>query len=343
MENSIKNIIQLCLDIDTKARDIYLKLAGLSENEKLITFWNNMSEEEGEHVEFWHTLSELAEQNMLPQIFDNAPKIISELENIKNKSIALFENSKKTPDISQMFLIAYRIEFYLLHPAFAILFHFLQAINDTERPEVKYDQHIEEFIEALNTYANMTPEMELIGETLQRLWDENKQLAIQSATDELTGILNRRGFFNILRPLSHLSHRSNQNIGIMMIDIDNFKKINDTHGHQKGDEMLQKTASILKSNIRASDIIGRYGGEEFIIYFSSIEGSTAYKIAEKMRTKVEQETKEDVPITISIGLFCGTLDGDVDKKISHYINRADVLLIEAKEQGKNRVILFKTE
>ena len=342
MDNSIKEIIQLCLDIDIKARDIYLNLADISENTDLKKFWNNMSEEEGEHTEYWHTLYELAEENMLPQIFDNAPKIITELENIKNKSKELLESSKNNPDIPQMFLIGYRMEFYLLHPAFAILFHFINAIDDTLSPEDKYEAHIDEFIEALVTYANMTPEMELLGETLQRLWDENKQLAIQSSTDELTGILNRRGFFNILRPLSYLSQRSKKNIGVMMIDIDDFKKINDTYGHKKGYEILHNTASILKNNIRASDIIGRYGGEEFIIYFSSIETNKAHEMAEKIRKQVEQETKDDFPLTISIGLLCGKLDGAVDKQISQYINKADSLLHEAKKQGKNRVVVSHT-
>ena len=67
MDNPIKEIIQLCLDIDIKARDIYLKLAGLSDNDELIKFWNNMSEEEGEHVEFWHNLYELANRICFPK------------------------------------------------------------------------------------------------------------------------------------------------------------------------------------------------------------------------------------------------------------------------------------
>ncbi len=99
-------------------------------------------------------------------------------------------------------------------------------------PEDEYESHLKRFIDALNQFGKTSPEMELLGETLQRLWLENRNLARQSLYDNLTGTLNRRGFFDSIKPLSYLAQRSNLMVGIMMIDIDNFKTINDSYGHR---------------------------------------------------------------------------------------------------------------
>lgn len=336
-EKILVDIINLCLALDTKASQAYSEISGLSENSELKQFWENMAKEEEEHIEFWQKLLKLAKKGLLPQLFQNGEKIKAELEEIAEKVGTLIENAKSTRNISDAFLIAFQLEFFLLHPAFETLFHFIKIFDTQVNPEDVYERHLNAFIEAFNKYGTVTPELGLLGEALQRLWRENKALALQSSLDELTGILNRRGFFNILKPLSHLAQRSNLNIAIVMIDIDHFKKVNETYGHSRGDEVLLKIANILKNNIRTSDIVARYGGEEFIIYLSSVDPNSTYNIAEKIRKKVEEETTDDIPVTISGGLSYGPLTKKVEEEIVDYINKADACLYEAKGSGRNKI------
>jgi diguanylate cyclase (GGDEF)-like protein len=290
-------------------------------------------------VEFWKRLVELAENRMLPQVFDNPDKTKSELEEINNKVNMLWEQFKNRVNISDSFILAYRMEFYLLHPALATLFHYMKGVETKPNPENTYENHIEKFIDTFRQYGEVTPELELLGETLQSLWKKNRELARKSSLDELTEILNRRGFFDTIKPLVHLSRRNRYPVGIMMTDIDDFKKVNDTYGHQKGDDVLKTIAKVLKSNIRGSDIVGRYGGEEFIIFFYGADKEVMYYIADTIRKIIEEDTRNDIPVTVSIGISQGLLDSGVEDTIMTLIGTADACLYRAKGEGKNRVVM----
>lgn len=337
----LKDIIKYCLELDIKASEIYSELSKSSNIKDLKHFWQSMSEEEREHVGFWKELLKLAEQNILPQVFDEPENIKAELENTYEKVKDLHFSSRNESDISKSFLTAYRMEFYLLHPAFETLFHFIKLLEDKKNPEDEYENHISKFIDALNKHGSVTIEMELLGETLRRLWHENKALALQSAFDELTGLLNRRGFFNIIKSLGYLSKRNNFNVSFMMVDIDHFKKVNDTHGHKKGDKVLHDVSAILRENIRISDFAGRYGGEEFLLFLFSIEPESISTLAEKIRRNVEEITKSDVPVTVSIGVSYGLFQDNVEEDVMKFINKADTCLYEAKNTGRNKIVISK--
>jgi diguanylate cyclase (GGDEF)-like protein len=148
----------------------------------------------------------------------------------------------------------------------------------------------------------------------------------ESITDELTGIYNRKVLKNI----------DDSQIGcVLMIDIDHFKRVNDTYGHLVGDKVLRKLARLLKSNIRKDDILIRYGGEEFLIITKLKNREDAYKFAEKLRVIVEKSEFEKVGnITISIGVYCKK-NGE---SLEEMIKKADENLYKAKNLGRNRVV-----
>jgi diguanylate cyclase (GGDEF)-like protein len=339
VDNELMDIISLCLVIDTKAIDIYSELSSATDNLELSVFWENMSKEEQEHVNFWNYLLSLAKKDMIPQVFTNPDQIKNELLQLQNKANSLLESSKNLSDISKSFLIAYRLEFYLLHTAFATLFHSIRSFDDKKNPEDEYEIHINRFFEALSKFGTVTPELELLGESLQRLWKENKSLSLQSSIDELTGVLNRRGFFNIIKPLSYLAKRNNYNVGIIITDIDHFKNINDTYGHQQGDEVLKTVATILKNNIRSSDVIGRYGGDEFIIYLSAISQCSIYSISYKLRKEVESASKNSIEVSISLGVSYGILKNVAEEELKSLITKADSCLYQAKRTGGNEIVI----
>ena len=164
----------------------------------------------------------------------------------------------------------------------------------------------------------------------------------QSIKDPLTTLYNRRYMEEILPQIIASAKRRNSKIGFLMIDIDYFKKVNDTYGHDAGDKVLQTVSSIILNSIRESDIAVRFGGEEFLIILSDLNSKEdLLKIAEKIRQKVEKTKfntgKEIIKKTISIG---ASLFPDDCQKTWECIKFADLALYKAKNSGRNRVVAF---
>lgn len=170
----------------------------------------------------------------------------------------------------------------------------------------------------------------------------NKKLEELSVTDGLTGIHNRRYFLERLGSEFSRSKRYKLCISLLLIDLDHFKTVNDTYGHQKGDEVLIKVSDILKQNCRVHDILARFGGEEFIISLCQTGPEGAHIVAERIRKSVEEYQfsypgAPDFNATISAGISSFP-DIKIDK-IDDLIRIADASLYEAKRQGRNRVVI----
>ncbi len=155
--------------------------------------------------------------------------------------------------------------------------------------------------------------------------------------DKLTNIFNRRMIdeFMTVQLESHIRHA--QKLSIIMIDIDHFKLVNDTYGHQIGDMVLAESTKIISSSLRKSDIFGRYGGEEFIIICSQTSQEDAFTLAEKLRLNIEKYNFQTVgKKTISLGV-ASMQENDIPESL---IKKADEALYSAKNQGRNRTIIF---
>lgn len=333
------DITNTCYELDKKSSEIYDEIASLTEDRTLKRFWQEMAGEERTHVKFWDIIVEMAENGMLPQVFEDPEGTKKELEDIQNKVDNLWSKFKHEPNNSDSFLLAYRIEFYLLHPAIGTFFHYMKGVETKNNPIDTYEQHLAKLNTMIGKQGTISPELDLLAEAIQTLWKRNRDLARKSSLDEMTEIFNRRGFFDTITPLLHLSQRHQYAVGVMMTDIDDFKKVNDTYGHQTGDQVLKVVASILKNNVRSSDIVGRYGGEEFVIFFNDVEKDEILHIAETIRQKIERDTYKPAPVTVSIGLAQGVIHDPIHDEIMHFISRADESLYRAKRSGKNRVVM----
>ncbi len=174
-------------------------------------------------------------------------------------------------------------------------------------------------------------------ERLKAELDKYKEMAI---IDELTGVFNRRGIMELLRREVARSERFKLPLSVAMVDIDDFKKVNDTFGHITGDKVLKAVATIMKSVIRKIDMIGRYGGEEFLVIFPNTPKNNARIAAEKLRKEVESHKfkykDREFKVTISIGV-AEYEDGD---SMESLIAKADEALYRAKSAGKNRVEVY---
>jgi len=338
-ENMKVNIVKRSLEIDSKALKVYSQLSKNAKTKELSAFWGAFEKDLECHISFWQNLLTPDSKGVFSNVFEKPENVLEELNGIYEKVSELTKRSETVFEAYEAFPIAFKLEFYLLHPAFETFFQYLKTLSDEKTPGEDYDAHVNRLFEALYKHNLVTIELELLGQTLRRLWQENKKMAIQNNYDSLTGVLNRRGLFNAIKHLSHLAHRQKNNVGIMMIDIDHFKKINDKFGHQFGDEVLKYVAATLKSNIRASDVLGRYGGEEFLVFLSSTDPDSLYDVGDKIRLAVENGNKKMGRVTISIGLAQDLIEKDVDKELSLLINRADEKLFEAKNAGRNKVVV----
>ncbi|AGF77890.1 PAS domain S-box/diguanylate cyclase (GGDEF) domain-containing protein [Desulfocapsa sulfexigens DSM 10523] len=160
-----------------------------------------------------------------------------------------------------------------------------------------------------------------------RLYEQTRFLSLY---DPLTNVANRRLMTKGLEKYFSLAKRYKKIFSIIMLDIDNFKKYNDTHGHSAGDKMLVRVATVLLDDIRNADVVARYGGEEFLIMLPEATLETALLTAERIRQKITHETGT----TISLGV--ATYDSSMTKN-EQLINKADEALYRAKKRGKNRV------
>ena len=160
----------------------------------------------------------------------------------------------------------------------------------------------------------------------------------QSKTDYLTGLPNRRAFFDAAQTMVARANRNLTPFALVLTDIDHFKQFNDTYGHDAGDFVLQRVAEILKGTIRAQDFVARWGGEEFIFLFADTGLPGATVAAEKVRNAIEQAMFDyegqrfEVTMTFGIALFSAGED------LSERINQADTMLYTGKQQGRNRVV-----
>ena len=159
-------------------------------------------------------------------------------------------------------------------------------------------------------------------------------------TDMLTGLNNRRAFFEMGKPILKNAHRYGHPLSMVMLDIDNFKLINDTYGHASGDEVLKAVANVLSQGTRESDVSGRLGGEEFAIILQETDLTAAQELIERLRKKVEQTCihfkSQEISVTASFGV--AKLDTKFDN-FDKLIDRADYALYQAKKEGRNRVVI----
>ena len=164
----------------------------------------------------------------------------------------------------------------------------------------------------------------------------HKATQVRAATDALTGLSNRRSFMDLLEAEHMRFERTGMKYAIIMMDVDFFKKVNDTYGHQAGDEVLKEVASLMRESFRATDYLGRYGGEEFAAVLVNSDRSGAHRLAERMRHATEIKRMDTSAGAFSVTMSLGIAIVEEGMEPEDVIKRADEALYRAKESGRNR-------
>lgn len=203
---------------------------------------------------------------------------------------------------------------------------------------VYYGQKLTHQLEEMTDYLEekVSERTESLLDTQKELIEDNNELARLASTDTLTGLFNRNYMGEILNKEHSRYQRHNHRFGIILIDIDYFKKVNDTHGHDVGDRVLAQMAHYLASAVRNSDYIGRWGGEEFLICCTTIETGDIQPVADNIRNFIAN-AEFDVIDRLTISLGCAIIQPG--ESIESLIKRADVALYQAKNNGRNKTMV----
>ncbi|MFM7408010.1 MAG: diguanylate cyclase [Cuspidothrix sp.] len=226
---------------------------------------------------------------------------------------------------------------------------FITASNEQEHILQAFDKGaVDYIIKPFNRYellARVRTHLELrhTQKELKKMLEEQKELVKNleklANTDSLTGVWNRRYLLNLAEQETQRCRRYHRPLSVLMIDIDHFKGINDNYGHAIGDEVLIKMTEIVSNYLRSVDVLGRFGGEEFVALLPETNRKSALITAERIRENIEKITipvqEKSVSITVSIGV--GSYQKG-DANIDILLQRADEALYKAKRQGRNRVI-----
>jgi diguanylate cyclase (GGDEF)-like protein len=207
----------------------------------------------------------------------------------------------------------------------------VRGIVTVARREREFDEGEHELFGYLAAQAAVSIENVGLHETVQR----------QAVTDELTGLYNHRRFQEAMDAEAERAKRFGQDMGLVMLDIDNFKQVNDTYGHQQGDVVLAEVARIVRESSREIDAPARYGGEELAVVLPGTDLDGAYNLAERMRHGIEElsfplaDGRGELRVTASLGVASMPHSATDPREL---LARADAALYEAKRSGKNKVV-----
>ncbi len=194
---------------------------------------------------------------------------------------------------------------------------------------------------------NLEKELKAANESLQTQLNENERLRVQlqeqAIRDPLTGVYNRRYFSEALENETARAFREQTPFSLIILDVDHFKKINDTYGHKCGDLVLRSLAKFLQENTRRSDIVCRFGGEEFVILMPDAASDSAYERAELFRSQFEAMVNEyegkQVTCSFSAGVASFPMHSNSGETL---LNMADLALYQSKAQGRNRSTIYSS-
>ena len=275
-------------------------------------------------VSFRHTLLELLEADPPHE----------------ERLLAEFESQKPDRQGQPLYSTILYILTHLTFPEAEAERHWRRIRAHRERIKARLGRDVGLRVALLDYFLNVAQELKNPKVIEISIFEQTERSAI---TDGLTGLFNRRHFNQTLRHEMSRARRHQSQVSLVLFDIDDFKKLNDTKGHPEGDKVLVRTASLIKEGVREIDVAARYGGEEFAVILPETSRTGAFVVADRVRQRVEKHfrrTRGVSNVTVSGGV--ATFPDDANTLL-HLVKKADLGLYRSKAAGKNRITLAKGE
>ena len=332
----MEEILQRCIALDTAAQETYSRLASLCIDSGLRRTFERMSAEEWSHVEWWKELRDAYAGGRVPALPDEATLLESVNETEQNVG-QLLEVSFDELDTEGMLDLAIRMEFFMLDPAFGELIELLDSGSASHHREA-YSRHVMRLVHEIETRVADRGLAAFLARVLARSFRDQERLTALATRDPLTTLYNRRGFYNYLTQWCAWSQRYGHSIGVLLVDVDRFKSVNAAFGHPIGDEALCAVADALRDAVRDSDLVARYGGDEFAVLAPEASADAlsilARRVIESVRRARVAVPHGEVRLTVSIG--AAYLPVGEAATPEALLASADRSLYEAKDAGRDR-------
>ncbi|MGV8082280.1 MAG: diguanylate cyclase [Coriobacteriia bacterium] len=331
----MEEVLKLCIALDRSAQKTLARMSAVCPNADLKAVFRQMSAEEATHVSWWTRLLEEWNAGLIP-MFADEDKMLAQLKEVASELAIAVPKDIKDLSTDEMLEIALRMEFFMLDPLFAELLDTLDPGTATHQDQ--YAQHVIRLTDAIQKHYTRKEMAPVLAAILSRTFRAQRRLATLAVRDPLTGLFNRRGFYGYLQQWTTWSERYQRPIAVLVADVDEFKRINDTLGHPAGDDALKGIADTLLSAVRRADIVGRYGGDEFSILAPEADTTELTALMDRavaaIRSRAEKNGGPLSCCTISIG--GAYMDGKVPVSPERLLAAADHSLYEAKNAGKDR-------
>ncbi len=337
----MRTILELCVEADTLARDLYSRLSQSCTDHRLAETFSHMAAEESRHIEWWRDLLSAWEEGLIPDVVGGSEsleqRIAGLLADVRDSIPAGLDDCNE----EEMLDTAVRVEFALLDPIFGELLELTEPGRSREHRE-QYSRHVERLVNAIEITYPSKSLAHFLARVLRRAWRDNTMLTTYATRDSLTGLLNRRGLVSHLSQWVSWAERYGRYLAVLLVDVDHFKRINDQHGHALGDISLKSIAVAIRDSVRASDLVARYGGDEFAVIAPETDAEEYVRLVERIMSAVRDANVVDwdgsrIAVTVSVGgavispPFTAT-----DRTPDELLAAADESLYRAKQSGRDR-------
>lgn len=332
----MRQILELCVKLDRKAYDVYRGLAQTTDVPELETTFEQMAREERAHVDWWSDLLVAWEGGLVPDIADEHD-MLNRLTDIISSVEAISTDEFRGMSVDDMLDLATQLEFFMLDPIFGELVDLMQPGSRVEVREA-YSRHVVRLVDAIEKHYTRQGLAVFLAGVLKRAYRDQQRLAALAVRDQLTGLFNRRGLLGHLTQWIAWSQRYGRPVGVALIDLDYFKRINDSFGHAFGDEALRRVAATLQRTIRTSDVVGRFGGDEFLVLAPEGDAEVLTQLMERIVTAVAAEPfeVEGEQVILSVSAGGAWIGGGTEVTPETIVATADRAMYAAKEAGRNR-------